>query len=143
MDMLQLFDEDEARAKSKTIQANFEDADVRLPMTKAARIAAWSLAIAIVVLSVVPPGLRPETDVPHDLEHFLIFWATGLAFGVGYDCGYSLLAMLLVLFSGAVEITQLFVPGRHARVSDFIVDALAMCCGLLTAWLVGRTSVQV
>ena len=33
--------------------------------SKAARIAAWSLAAAIVVLSLAPPALRPETSAPH------------------------------------------------------------------------------
>jgi VanZ family protein len=100
---------------------------------KIARIAAWSLAISIVVLSVVPADLRPETGVPHGLEHFAIYWATGLAFGLGYERQRSSLAILLVVFAGAVELMQLFVPGRHARLSDFIVDAVAVCVGLLTA----------
>jgi VanZ family protein len=105
---------------------------------RAARIAAWSLATAIIVLSVVPPGLRPETGAPHDLEHFVIYLATGLAFGLGYDRKRDLLAILLVIFSGSVQIIKLFIPGRHARLSDFIVDALAMCCGVMTVSLVSR-----
>jgi VanZ family protein len=39
------------------------------------------------------------------------------------------------MFAGFVEIAQLFVPGRHARLSDFIVDALAMCVGALAVML--------
>jgi len=35
-----------------------------------------------------------------------------------------------VLFAGAIELAQLFVPGRHAGLGDFIVDALAACIGL-------------
>jgi VanZ family protein len=105
---------------------------------KIARIAAWSLATAIVVLSVVPPGLRPETLAPHFLEHFAIYAATGLAFGLGYERQHGLLAILLVIFSGTVEIAQLFAPGRHARLSDFIVDALAACFGMMTAALINR-----
>jgi VanZ family protein len=103
-----------------------------------ARIIALSLATAIVVLSVVPPTLRPETGLPNDLEHFAIYWATGLAFALGYDLKPRLLATLLVLFSGAVEIAQLFVPGRHARLSDFIVDALAITVGAMTVSLVAQ-----
>ena len=112
--------------------------DARLRILKAARIVAWSLATAVLVLSVVPPGLRPETGAPHDLEHFVIYLATGLAFGLGYDRKRGLLAILLVIFSGSIEITQLFIPGRHARLSDFIVDALAMCCGVMTVSLASR-----
>jgi VanZ family protein len=102
------------------------------------RIVAWSLAAAIVVLSLVPPGLRPETGAPHHLEHFIIFAVTGLAFGLGYR-QRSLVAPLLVAFSGAVEVVQLLVPGRHARLSDFVVDALAACFGLLAVSLVNWT----
>lgn len=102
-----------------------------------ARIAAWSLATAIVALSLVPPTLRPETSLPHGFEHFGIFWATGLAFALAYTLT-PLLATALVVFSSAVEIMQLFIPGRHARLSDFIVDALASIIGLLTVSLAAQ-----
>jgi hypothetical protein len=97
---------------------------------------ALGLATAIIVLSVVPPTLRPETGLPHGLEHFTIFWATGLAFASGCELKPGLLATLLVFFSGAVEIAQLFVPGRHARMTDFIVDGLAITVGAMTVLLV-------
>ena len=103
-----------------------------------ARLAAWTLAIAITVLSVVPLYLRPETDVPRNFEHLLIYAATGLAFGLGYGGKRILAAVLLIIFAAAVEIAQLSVPGRHARLSDFIVDAFAMCAGLVVASLIGR-----
>jgi VanZ family protein len=92
---------------------------------------AWTLATTIVVLSVVPPHFRPETGLPHGLEHFTIWWVTGIAFALAYNLKPFLLATALVIFSGAVEIAQLFVPGRHARVTDFIIDALACIVGLL------------
>ena len=96
-----------------------------------AQIAAWTLATTIVVLSVVPPHFRPETGLPHGLEHFAIWWATGIAFALAYNLKPFLLATALVIFSGAVEIAQLFVPGRHARLTDFIIDALACIVGML------------
>ena len=89
----------------------------------------------IVILSLVPPTLRPETGAPHSLEHFTIFAATGFAFGLGYNRRHDLLAILLVMFSGAIEIAQLFVQGRHARLGDFIIDAVAGCIGLVMASL--------
>ena len=104
---------------------------------KAARIAAWSLAAVIVILSLVPSTLRPETGAPHSLEHFAIFAATGFAFGLGYKRRHDLIAILLVIFSGAIEIAQLFVQGRHARLGDFIIDAVAACIGLVMASLLG------
>jgi len=101
-----------------------------------AAFVALGLATAIVALSVVPPSLRPETGLPHGIEHFVIYLATGLAFALGCELRPGLLATLLVFFSGAVEIAQLFVPGRHARLSDFIVDGLAMTVGVMAVSLV-------
>jgi VanZ family protein len=106
-------------------------------MLKAARIAAWLLSATIVVASLVPPELRPTTDAPHDLEHFAIYAATGLAFGLGYGPRYPV-TIAMVIFAGAIEVAQLFVPGRHARLSDFIVDALAACIGLAASHVLMR-----
>lgn len=91
----------------------------------------------------VPPDLRPETGAPHDLEHFLIYSAAGLAFGLGYPRKHGLLAILLLIYAASIEIAQLFVPGRHARLSDFIVDALAMCVGLMMVSLISRIRAQI
>jgi VanZ family protein len=110
--------------------------------SRAARIAAWSLAAAIVFLSLVPPTLRPETSAPHSLEHLIIYAATGFTFGLGYKRRHDLLAIFLVIFAGSIEIAQLFVPGRHARVSDLIIDAVAACIGLATSWLLSLARVR-
>lgn len=111
--------------------------DAKLRIRRAARIAAWILAATIVALSVVPPVWRP-TVAPHWFEHFVIYFVTGFAFGLGYKRTVGLQAALLVIFSGSVEIMQLFVPGRHARLSDFIVDALAVCFGLMVVYLLNQ-----
>jgi len=34
---------------------------------------------------------------------------------------------------GALELLQLLMPGRHARLEDFIVDAIAACAGIAVA----------
>jgi VanZ family protein len=96
---------------------------------KIARIAAWLLTVAIIALSLVPSWLRPETDMPHDFEHLLIFFATGVGFGLGYGRRPYLLMVMLVAFAGVVELAQIVVPSRHARLSDFVVDAFAACVG--------------
>ena len=107
-------------------------------LVKAVRCAAWILLIAIAVLSLVPPTLRPETGTPHIFEHAAIFAATGAAFGFGYSGRAPLTMMGLVIFAAAVEAAQLLVPGRHARLSDFVVDALACCAGVAAAVQVVR-----
>lgn len=104
----------------------------QLQLLTAARVTAWALTTVIVALSLVPPTLRPETGLPHNIEHFIIYWATGVAFSLSYERRRDLMAALLVLFCATVEVSQIFVPGRHARLSDFIVDALAMWLGVMT-----------
>jgi VanZ family protein len=108
-------------------------------LIRTTRIVAWLLAVIVVVLSVVPPALRPESGAPHNLEHFAAFFATGLAFGFGYDRRPVAVTFGLVLFSGMIEIMQLFVSSRHSRLSDFIVDAFAACVGVALAAFAVRT----
>jgi VanZ family protein len=109
---------------------------VALQGFKIARLAAWVLTATIVILSLVPPNLRPETGTPHILEHFVIYAATGFAFGLGFSRRrHGMLAIFLVIFCGSIEVAQLFVPGRHARLSDFIIDAVSVCIGLGTSSL--------
>ena len=107
----------------------------------ASRIIAWCLGATIIILSLVPPDLRPVTRAPHSLEHFVMYSVTGLMFGLGYTQKNVLLAFLLTLYVGVVELAQLWVPGRHARLSDFIIDAIAVNVGVLMVSLTRRMTV--
>ena len=108
-------------------------------MQKLFQIAGWFVAFLIVILSLVPPSLRPVTDLPHNLEHALIFLAIGASFEIGYPHMIFVNAIGLTAFAGAVELAQLWSPGRHARVSDFIVDVLAALIGVGIAWMALRS----
>jgi VanZ family protein len=99
------------------------------------RVVAWLLAGAIVVLSLVPASYRPITEAPHNVEHLAIFLTAGLAFGLGYPSRRLLQGLALIVFAGAIEVAQLWDPGRHARLGDFVVDALGACAGTILAWL--------
>src|SRR5262245_58506013 len=71
------------------------------------------------MLSLGPPSIRPVTGAGHGLEHLLMFLATGVAFALGYPRRYWLLAIALLAFAAAIEIAQIWVPGRHARPERF------------------------
>src|SRR5262245_33534569 len=96
---------------------------------------AWALATVIFFLSVAPPSARPVTNAGHNVEHLLIFIATGVAFGLGYPRRFWFLAVAMVAFAATVELAQILAPGRHARLSDFIVDAAASCLGVGVSYL--------
>ena len=107
-------------------------------MNRLGRTATWIFLLAIVFLSLVSPSLRPVTSLPHNIEHTGIFALVGLAVGLGYP-NHTLRNMIaLTVFAGAIELAQLFAPGRHARWIDFAVDAFAACFGVAVAALVVR-----
>ena len=45
----------------------------------------------------------------------------------------------MVVFAGAIELAQYSVGDRHARMSDFIVDATSACIGVIVGWLAHKT----
>jgi VanZ family protein len=54
-----------------------------------------------------------------------------------------LVSVSLVIFAGAIELAQMLVPDRHARLRHFIVDALAVRVGLaISTFFVSRTLEQ-
>jgi VanZ family protein len=108
--------------------------DFATKVSSAARFFAWSLIAIIIFLTYVPPSLRPVTGAPHNLEHFVIFFAAGVAFGLGYSRNPAAVALALALFAGVLELGQLFVPGRDARWIDFAVDATALVTGVALGW---------
>jgi VanZ family protein len=89
------------------------------------RLFAWGLAAAVIFATLGPPRFRPHADLGQNGEHALAFVLVGLAFGLAYRRNRPLSALVAVAVTGAIEILQFWAPGRHARVSDFIVDALA------------------
>ena len=107
------------------------------------RIFAWLLAAAIAFATLGPPGYRPHSEFGQNGEHALAFILLGLAFGLAYTRHRLLTAAIAVAGIGLIEILQFWAPGRHARLEDFVVDALAACAGIAVAagaaWIAGRS----
>lgn len=98
--------------------------------TRLARATAWLLVLFAAVLTLGPQSFRPVTGIGHDPEHVLAFALIGLAFGLGYSNHRILLAVLAIAVAALMEILQQWVPGRHAYVLDFVINALGACLGL-------------
>jgi VanZ family protein len=111
-------------------------------MQKILQITGWLLLLAIAVLSLVPPTSRPVTSVPHSLEHIAIFMLTGLAFALGYPTRLLFQLFGLTLFAATVELAQLWVPGRHARVSDLLINVLGIGLGIGVGFLTSRRKMR-
>jgi VanZ family protein len=95
------------------------------------RIFAWLLAAAVTFATLGPPGLRPHSHLGHAGEHAFAFILIGLAFGMAYAQNRLRTSIIAVILAGILELLQFWAPGRHARLEDFVVDALAACAGFI------------
>jgi hypothetical protein len=100
-----------------------------------ARILAWSGIAIIFVLSVIPAVDRPVTGAGQRFEHFAAFAMVAGMFAIGYPVSLIRLLILAFFYCGGIELLQLPLPTRHARVSDFVVDLVAawFAIGLVAA----------
>jgi hypothetical protein len=90
-----------------------------------ARGLAWVGAVTILFLSVVPANERPVTGVGQAFEHLTAFGFVAGLFAIGsYRLGLIRLLLVAFLFSSVIELLQVPLPTRHARISDFVVDLL-------------------
>src|SRR3954449_2149681 len=107
-------------------------------MTLILRIIAWLLTAAVTFATLGPPNYRPHSPLGQDAEHALAFVLVGLAFGLAYPRRRVLTAGVTVILIGALELLQLWMPGRHARWEDFVVDVLAAGVGIAMAAVLDR-----
>lgn len=94
---------------------------------------AWIGICSIIILTIVPANDRPTLTeewlgetAGHLVDHVLAFSLVSAAFVIGY-CRF-LFAWLLSLafcYCGVIELLQVPLPTRHARLSDFIIDFAA------------------
>ena len=109
----------------------------RAAVRRRALLAACLLTV-IVALSVAPAADRPHTGAPGQLEHLVAY--AGVAFLLTFgDPARRRMAWFatLVALSGALEIAQLFIPGRHAQVIDWLASSAGAGLGALAAATAG------
>ena len=99
------------------------------------RAFAWLLVIGLVVASVAPASERRVTGVEHGYEHFPSFGFVGFVFAPAYSQRPILLMISAIVFTAFLELIQIPLPTRHARVADFFIDALAACLGIGFSYL--------
>jgi VanZ family protein len=106
------------------------------------KCAAWLLAAAVTFATLGPPRYRPHAALGQDGEHALAFILIGLAFGLAYPVQRRLTLIIALAAIAVLELLQLVVPGRHARLEDFLVDAVSAGIGFAvvaaTDWLLKR-----
>lgn len=92
-----------------------------------ARVLAWAGVLIIALLSVVPAIDRPVTGGGQTFEHSTAFALVAGMFAIGYRLSLIRLLLLALFFCGGIELLQVPLPTRHARMSDFVLDLIASC----------------
>ncbi|MCP3471638.1 VanZ family protein [Bradyrhizobium sp. CCGUVB1N3] len=95
----------------------------------ALRLVAWLLAAVVTFATLGPESIRPHPVLGQHGDHALAFVLVGIFFGLAYPQRRWSASAAAVALIGLLEIMQLWVPGRHARFGDFVVDALSACVG--------------
>jgi VanZ family protein len=109
---------------------------VRDLIVKMLKITAWLVVLGLIIVSVVPAAERPVTGLQHDLEHFLAFGFAGLIVALAYPHRLLLMASAAVAYTLALEIIQIPLATRHARIEDFAVDALSASAAIFLVYFV-------
>ncbi|MHC2282065.1 VanZ family protein [Bradyrhizobium diazoefficiens] len=107
------------------------------------RLVAWLLAAAVTFVTLGPEDVRPHPVLGQQGDHALAFLLVGILFSLAYPQRRWTVSAIAVALIGLLEIMQLWVPGRHARFADFVVDALSACAGFALSAAAGRPIAQV
>jgi len=102
------------------------------------RALAWLSLIAIVVVTIVPIGLRPHDVLPVDADRALAFAVMAAFFVLAYPRHAALCVLLLLAGAGAIELLQYVTPTRDPRLADAVVKAAGVSLGALAAISVNR-----
>jgi hypothetical protein len=94
------------------------------------QIAAWIILGAVVVMTIGPIGLRPSPHLPVNFQRFAAFVVLGACFMIAYPEHSMVVLICLIAGTGALELAQTIVPGRHGRVDDFAVKFAGLVAGI-------------
>jgi VanZ family protein len=109
-------------------------------MIWAARVCGYFGVAAIAVLSLVPGSGRPHLMAVSQIEHVIAYCATAMMLALGHPGRRAPPAIvgLLTVYAALLEVAQLFVPGRTARLIDVAAGALGTAIGIGLALLLRR-----
>ena len=104
---------------------------------RAAAICAWLILAVIVFSTLSPIGMRPHLGAAH-VERFAAFALLGFLFAIVHPGRIVMVLLCVVAAVAGLELLQMLVASRHARVADIAVKAAGGVGGIASAWLVMR-----
>jgi VanZ family protein len=113
-------------------------APMRIPSV-ALRFIAWALIIGLAVASWTPGQEMVRTGFNARLEHVAAYWIAGIAVIIAYPRrpAWSIAAVLCA-YAGILELGQLYIPGRHAALLDWLASSSGVLCACLTVYFFNK-----
>ena len=105
------------------------------------RASAWTVLGVLMVITLGPLRLRPRLSLDPVTDRAIGFAALGYGFTLAYPRRPGAVAALVVVAAAGLELGQLMVPGRHARLPDALVKAFGGLVGLALAALPWRMAI--
>ena len=93
------------------------------------RRAAWLSILIVLLVTLVPIGLRPATGLSPNIERFCVMAAVGALFAAAYPRRFWLIVLTLSLTSAIVEPLQSLAAGRHPSFRDVEFKSLGAAIG--------------
>lgn len=110
------------------------------------RLVFWLGTAAVTALSLLPQdALPPLPDINDKIEHAGAYVMLALVAGPAWPRfdAHARIAVALIVLGGAIEIAQLWIPGRSAEWGDFAADILGVLAGFTVFRIRARRSARV
>jgi VanZ family protein len=113
---------------------------------KIAKIVAWASAGFIVYATLVPLAMRPKLGgLGTDYERFAAYAVGSALILLAYPRHPIRVGFVVIAAAVILEIAQLAIPDRDARISDTLIKAAGALAGIAVAlfrkkWLTGKAS---
>jgi len=99
------------------------------------RFVAWACVIGLAVASWTPGQEMVRTGFNTRLEHLAAYLIAGIAVITAYPRRPGwLIAVILSIYAGVLELGQLYIPGRHAALLDWMASSSGALCAFLTVF---------
>jgi hypothetical protein len=102
------------------------------------RFAAWLGLIAVVIVTIVPIGMRPQLGFGPEPDRVAAFLMLGLLFSIGYDRNWPLTLGVMVAAGFGLEALQIFSPTRHPAFDDAVIKAAAGTLGVFAGYILRK-----
>ncbi|MCK0197727.1 VanZ family protein [Ancylobacter sp. 6x-1] len=109
-------------------------------MSRLALFSTLLVGLAIAAATLVPIGLRPHLADSADAERALAFFLLGICAAVSVRTALHWVLLTGIVYAGALEWLQEFVPTRHAELHDAGLKAVAFAAGVVLVWIGRRLS---